>query len=36
MNILILLDIVDDPEEIGEKLFVSAVVETFDVGLDFG
>jgi hypothetical protein len=36
MDVLVLLDIVYDPEEIGEELLVPAVVKALDVALDLG
>lgn len=34
MNVFIFFDVVDHPKEVGEKLFVPAVVKTLDVTLD--
>ncbi len=36
MNVFILLNVVNDPQEIGEKFLVSAVVEALNVALDLG
>ena len=34
MNVLVLFDIVDDPEEVGEELLIPAVVKALNVALD--
>jgi hypothetical protein len=34
VNVLVVFDIVDDPEEVGEEVFVPAVVKAFDVAFD--
>jgi hypothetical protein len=34
MNVLILLNVVDDPEEICKKFLIPAVVKTLNVALD--
>ena len=34
MNVLVFFDIVDDPEEVGEEVFVPAVIEAFDIAFN--